>query len=63
MVVDFGWQRGNPYALAVTMESVVLLDEAGRARGAEAKAVVHHAQTPLHLAFSCYLFNGTASSC
>ena len=36
----------------------MLLDEAGRARGAAAKAVVHHAETPLHLAFSCYLFNG-----
>ena len=39
------------------MESVVLLDETGFARGTAAKAAVHHAQTPLHLAFSCYLFN------
>ena len=39
------------------MENVVLLDEAGAACGTAAKAVVHHAQTPLHLAFSAYLFN------
>jgi isopentenyl-diphosphate Delta-isomerase len=39
------------------MESVVLLDEAGRASGTADKVAVHHAQTPLHLAFSCYLFN------
>ena len=39
------------------MENVVLLDETGSACGTAAKAVVHHAQTPLHLAFSAYLFN------
>jgi isopentenyl-diphosphate Delta-isomerase len=39
------------------VESVVLLDETGFARGTAAKAAVHHALTPLHLAFSCYLFN------
>lgn len=39
------------------MENVVLLDESGHACGTAAKASVHHAQTPLHLAFSCYLFN------
>ena len=37
--------------------SVVLVDETGSAACAVAKACVHHAQTPLHLAFSCYLFN------
>ncbi len=39
------------------MESVVLVDEAGYASGTADKTSVHHAQTPLHLAFSCYLFN------
>jgi isopentenyl-diphosphate Delta-isomerase len=39
------------------VENVVLLDENGSACGTAAKAAVHHAQTPLHLAFSAYLFN------
>ena len=39
------------------MESVVLLDEAGQASGTADKVAVHHDRTPLHLAFSCYLFN------
>ena len=41
------------------MENVVLVDETGARCGVAAKATVHHAQTPLHLAFSAYLFNGT----
>lgn len=38
-------------------EQVVLLDEAGRRIGTAPKSEVHHASTPLHLAFSCYLFD------
>ena len=38
-------------------ELIVLLDEQGREIGTAAKASVHHRDTPLHLGFSCYLFD------
>lgn len=38
-------------------ELVVLLDEDGTPQGTQAKAAVHHAATPLHLAFSCHIFD------
>ena len=36
---------------------MVLLDEDGHATGALPKRLTHHADTPLHLGFSCYLFD------
>ncbi|MFP3579699.1 isopentenyl-diphosphate Delta-isomerase [Arthrobacter sp. SIMBA_036] len=38
-------------------EMVVLLDDQGAPIGESPKASVHTRQTPLHLAFSCYLLN------
>jgi isopentenyl-diphosphate delta-isomerase len=38
-------------------ELVVLVDEDGRAIGSMPKPLVHHGETPLHRAFSAYLFD------
>lgn len=41
----------------MTDDLVVLLDEHGRPAGTAERDGVHGADTPLHLAFSCYLFD------
>lgn len=41
------------------MEQVVLVREDGTPAGAMAKSRVHTDSTPLHLAFSCYLFDAS----
>ncbi|MCM6778687.1 isopentenyl-diphosphate Delta-isomerase [Nocardia sp. CDC159] len=38
------------------MENVVLVDDTGIPIGYTEKSSVHHQNTPLHLAFSCYIF-------
>jgi isopentenyl-diphosphate Delta-isomerase len=47
----------NDGAGIVQDELVVLLDHDGRPCGVKPKSDVHGAQTPLHLAFSCYGFD------
>ncbi len=42
-------------------ELIVLVDEHGRPTGTAEKWSSHHADTPLHLAFSCYVFDASGA--
>lgn len=41
----------------MSKELIVLVDDNGKPIGTADKLASHHAHTPLHLAFSCYIFN------
>lgn len=43
--------------VTATEELIVLLDDDGTAIGTMPKPLVHHGETPLHRAFSAYLFD------
>ena len=44
-----------------TSELVILLDEKGSPVGTAEKSEVHTTETPLHLAFSCHIFNSAGN--
>ncbi len=50
-------QSGRSGDVVVADEWVVLLDEQRRPIGSQPKSEVHHAGTPLHLAFSVHVFD------
>jgi len=47
----------HAFDCAAAQELIVLCDEQGNPTGTAEKWSSHHAQTPLHLAFSCYVFD------
>jgi isopentenyl-diphosphate Delta-isomerase len=48
------WPMTTPPPLVA--DHVVLVDDAGNPTGTAPRATVHGAETPLHLAFSCYVY-------
>ena len=54
--MGYEWQVTSVRAEA-DVGLVVLLDDEGREIGSAPKASVHHDDTPLHLGFSCYIFD------
>ena len=45
----------------MSLEQIILVDDQNRQIGVAEKLSSHHANTPLHRAFSCYVFNDKIS--
>jgi isopentenyl-diphosphate delta-isomerase type 1 len=56
-VAAYGRQLRTSPAARTSEERVVLLDATGRPCGTLPKRSIHHARTPLHLAFSCHVID------